>query len=352
MIWWLFMGLEHFPQELFQLDSAHLLEHYATLTADIKEAYALGETIGVPRIKESVDQIFILGMGGSAISGDVLRIWLDEIGCKLPVHVVRDYSIPAHMTAQSLVFAISYSGNTEETLSAYRKAMRITKNTVSLSSGGKLKETSTLSRLAHLPVPKGFEPRTAALSYLLFPLIKILERLDIIPSQRHAIDRLTNDLVKPDFKKIAISMSAKLEGKIPLVYASQRYFPLAYRCKTQLNENAKIHAFAGAYSEINHNELLAYTHSQEKYHVLCFIMDSDHRRIKKRMTQCKELTQKANGATTEIKLSGPSFLTKLFSGFIIGDLTAYYLGLRYREDPSQVKLIESFKKKMGTYIAN
>lgn len=351
-MWWLSMGLEQFPKEAFQLDSAHMLEHYATLTTDIKEAYALGETIGVPRIIEPVDQIFILGMGGSAISGDLLRVWLDEIGCTVPVHVVRDYSVPNHMTSQSLVFAISYSGNTEETLSAYRKAMRVTKNTVSISSGGKLEETSTLSRVAHLPIPKGFEPRTAALSYLLFPLIKILERLNIIESQRHAIDKLVIDLVKPDFRKIAISMSAKLDGKIPLVYASQRYFPLAYRCKTQLNENAKTHAFAGAYSEINHNEILAYTQSQEKYHVLCFIMDSDHRRVKKRMTQFKEFTQKADGATTEIKLSGPSFLTKLFSGLIIGDLTAYYLGLRYQKDPSEVKLIESFKKKMGSYIAN
>jgi glucose/mannose-6-phosphate isomerase len=340
-----------FPQNSFYLDTENMLEDYARLTNDIREAYSLGETIGIPVLKDPIDQLFILGMGGSACSGDLLKLVLEELQCPIPVHVIRDYSIPAFMTDKSLVFAISYSGNTEETLTAYRKAMRITKNTVAVASGGKLAETAQVTRTPFIPVPKGFQPRTAALSYLLFPLLKVLERMALIPSQKHAVDKLTRDLVKPDFKKIAISLSEKLTGKIPLVYASQKYFPLAYRFKTQLNENAKTHAFAGAYGEINHNELAVYENDQSKFHVVTFIVDSDHRRIHKRMSLLKEITQKAKGSTTEVKLSGPLFFTKLYSGLIIGDLTAYYLALRYGRDPSKVDAIEQFKKKMGSYIS-
>ena len=94
-----------------------------------------------------------------------------------------------------------------------------------------------------------------------------------------------------------------------------------------------------------------YETNQEQYHVITYVVDDDHRRVHKRMAFMKEITQKAKGSTTEIKLSGPSFLTKIYSGIIIGDLTAYYLGLRLGKDPSKVEAISQFKKKMGPYIS-
>jgi glucose/mannose-6-phosphate isomerase len=341
---------EGFPKNYAHVDSQHLIEQYAQLTADIKDSYALGDTIGLKPLKEPIDHIFIIGMGGSAISGDLLRLYLESMKYKIPITTVRDYSIPPYMTKNSLVFAISYSGNTEEVLSAYRQAMRITDNIIAISSGGKLEEITSMNRKPFLPIPKGYQPRTAAITYLFFPLIKILERFGEIPKQDSTILKLATDLSKPDFKKIAISISAKLYKKIPLVYASAKYYPLAYRLKTQLNENAKTHAFSGSYSEINHNEIVALEQSQELYHVITYVFDDDHRRIKKRMSLIKELNQKANGGTTEIKLSGPNQLTKMFSGIVIGDLTSYYLALRYGRDPSPVKLIEDLKKKLGSYI--
>ncbi len=343
---------EGFPKNYEHVDSQRLIDQYGQITADIKDAYKLGDTIGLNPLKEPIDHIFIVGMGGSAISGDLLRMYLESLDYKVPITTVRNYDLPPYATKNSLVFVISYSGNTEETLNAYRRALRLTKNLIAISSGGKLEEVSSLNRMPFLPIPKGFQPRTAAISYLFFPLLKILERLGEIPKQDAVVLELANDLSKPDFKKIAISISAKLYKKIPLVYASEKYYPLAYRLKTQLNENAKTHAFAGAYSEINHNEILALEQSQELYHVITYIFDDDHRRIKKRMSLIKEINQKAGGGTTEIKLSGPNKLTKMFSGLLIGDLTAYYLALRYGRDPSPVKLIEDFKRKLGSYIPN
>ncbi|MEA3399189.1 MAG: bifunctional phosphoglucose/phosphomannose isomerase [Patescibacteria group bacterium] len=342
----------NFPKNFMHYDSQKLLEEYNELTANIKSAYKLGDTVGLPSLKEDIDHVFVIGMGGSAISGDLLKLFLESEGYSKPVSVIRDYKVPLYMTKNSLVFVISYSGNTEETLNAYRRTLRKTDNVIAIGTGGKLEETANLNRRSFLPVPKGHQPRTAALSFLFFPLIKILERLDEIEKQEHKIAKFVNDIVKPDFKRLAISISAKLFEKTPIIYASSKYYPLAYRLKTQINENAKTHAFANQYSEINHNEILALERSQEEYHVITFQFDDDHRRIIKRMGFIKEMNQKAEGSTTEIKLSGPNILTKMFSGLIIGDLSSYYLALRYGRDPSPVPTITKLKEKMGSYISN
>lgn len=345
------MVLGTFPDDYMQVDKANLLDQYTTLTKDIKDAFELGETIDLPK-KKDFDHIFFIGMGGSAISGDMFKAYLEDIGCILPVSVIRDYDVPKTLTKDSLVFAISYSGNTEETLSAYKRANRISSTVISLASGGKLEEVANATRQTFIPVPKGYQPRTAALSYLFFPILRVLERYKIIPPQSSTVDYLRTNLAKPDFKKLAISISEKLVDKTPLLYSSSKYFPVAYRCKTQCNENAKVHAFANTYSEMNHNELCALEQSQSPYHALVFEYDDDHRRIKKRMEKVKSMMQKAGGSTTEIKLSGPDMLTKLFTGILIGDLTSFYLALRYERDPSSVDKIEQLKKDLGSYISS
>jgi len=165
-----------FPQNFMHYDSEKLLDQYNEPTANIKSAYKLGDTVGLPNLKDPIDHIFILGMGGSAISGDLLKMLLESKEYPIPITVVRDYDIPPYMTKKSLVFAISYSGDTEETVNAYRRALRKTENIIAIGTGGKLEETANLNRRAFLPIPKGYQPRTAALSFLFFPLIKILER--------------------------------------------------------------------------------------------------------------------------------------------------------------------------------
>lgn len=339
-----------FPEDYFHFDKDNLLDQYARLGGDMKAAYELGEETDLFTLKEQPDAIYFIGMGGSSISGEFLKLYLKRLGVFIPVVIVRTYDLPPTVTEKSLVLTVSYSGNTEETLSAYRQAGRITKNIVGFASGGRLEEVAKMQRLPFVKVPKGFQPRTAALSYLFFPIIRVLERLKLIPSQKADVEHLVKDLIKPDFKKFAIAVSEKLVYAIPIIYASQEYFSVAYRFKTQINENAKRHAFAHSYSEFNHNELLGYTTLDAKYSIITFRFDDDHRRIHKRMDIVKEITNKAGVETTEIKLSGGHFLTKLFSGIVIGDLISYYLALRYRIDPSPVTLIENLKEKMGPVL--
>ncbi|MGM5480624.1 MAG: bifunctional phosphoglucose/phosphomannose isomerase [Nanobdellota archaeon] len=339
-----------FPQDLLEYDSDNLLSKYSSLHHDIKEAYNIIEQFSLPTDSSQIDSIVVLGMGGSALSGELLRLYLDHLGVSLPVTISRSYDIPSSVSQNSLVFAISYSGNTEETISAYRQALRKSSRCIALSSGGKLEEITSVNRNAHIKIPKGFQPRTASLTYLFFPLLRVLEEYGIIPSQEHQLDQLLNGLSKPDFNALAISISEKLIGKTPFIYTSGYYSPVGYRLKTQFNESAKIHAFSNHFSELNHNEMMGFTKDSLPAHIILFNLDDDNRRIKKRMALTRELLAKEGAETTELKMSGDHFLTKVFSSLIVGDLTAIYLALRYETDPSPVPLIESFKERLGPYI--
>ncbi|MCA9478042.1 MAG: bifunctional phosphoglucose/phosphomannose isomerase [Nanoarchaeota archaeon] len=341
---------ESFPDEYYHLDKQKLLNQYGQLAGDISAAYNLAKDIEIPPSKTPIDHVFFLGMGGSAISGDLMHIYFDHLKISVPITVVRDYDIPHTMTEHSLVFAVSYSGNTEETISAYRQALRVTKKVIAVSSGGKLEEIAKVNRNTHIVVPKGYQPRTAAISYLFFPFLQLLERYKILAPQSAEVEAVIRGVTKPDFKTHAITISEKLHNKIPLIYASGKFYPLAYRFKTQINEHAKTHAFCHEYSEFNHNEILGYENLLAQHHVVVYRFDEDHRRIKKRMDIVRSLLSKQGVETTDIKLSGDHFLTKIYSTIILGDLVAYYLALRYQIDPSPVTMIESLKEQMGPFI--
>ena len=340
----------NFPNDYYQYDKAGYLSQYDKVPGDIRASYDLTKDIDLPELGKEVDHVFFLGLGGSAISGDIIRVYFNYLKVNVPITVVRDYDIPHTMTDKSLVFAISYSGNTEETISMYRQALRVTKKVVAVSSGGKLEEIAKVNRNHHVLIPKGYQPRTAAITFLFFPFVRMLKRYNVLPHQEADVERIIRGVAKPDFKSIAIDISEKLFNKIPIIYASGKFYPLAYRFKTQINENAKVHAFSHSYSEFNHNEILGYENLLARHHVVTFRFEEDHRRIKKRMDIIKGLLQEKDIQTTEIKLTGDHFFTKIYSTIMLGDLIAYYLALRYKVDPSPVDTIESMKEQLGPFI--
>lgn len=339
-----------FPRDYLQFDHSNILSQYSQLPKDIEKAYDLGNYFLTTELKHEVDHIFLIGMGGSSIAFEFLKSYLTFLGIKKSMTIVRDYAIPAHLTKNSLVFVASYSGNTEETLSAYKMAYRITTNIYSVSSGGKLKDLCVINKTPFMEVPKNYQPRTAAISYMFFPFLKVLETLGFISFQKDSISKLTSTISKPNFTDLAISISEKLYEKIPLIYASSLMYPVAYRMKTAINENAKVHAFSHEYSELNHNEMLAFTNLKGNFHIVVFKFNHDHRRVQKRMDLTKEITNTKGVATTEIALNGEDFLTKMFSAVYIGDLISIYLALRYELDPSPVQMIEDFKNKLGPFV--
>jgi glucose/mannose-6-phosphate isomerase len=337
------MGEEQFPEDYTKYDKEDMKKELDDFPNQIRDAYRTTVTVG---FKEPIRNIIIMGMGGSGIAGQLMRLYLQDLG----LHIVTNesYKVSRAGDKNSLVFINSYSGNTEEAVSSYRDAVRRKCNIISISSGGRLEELARMNRTKHIRLPKNLQPRVA-IAYSFFTMLKVLESLNMMASKEKEVKKLVEILSKQKMDRFAISFSEKLVGKTPIIYSSGRFYPVAYRWKTQFNENAKIHAFAHKFSELNHNELVGYQKLLTKYHVIILKADDDHRRIQKRMVLTRDLVQQHGVDSTEVGIKGP-LLNKIFTAVHMGDLIAYYLALRYKTDPSPVSIIEDFKKKMGPFV--
>jgi len=334
------------------IDSKNMRKQILDFSNQLWEAYKLGSDIVIEN--KNIKDIVCCGMGGSGISGDILSSYLKLINpsdrkTRLPfVYSVKDYNLPSVVGKNSLVFIISYSGNTEETISCYKDARRKDASIVILSSGGILERKSKIDNIPFVKLPSGFEPRIA-LAYTFFPLLKILDKNEIIGSQEDAVKKLIQNLKKPVYDETAKKLSKKLEGRVPLIYSSHQFYPVAYRWKTQFNENAKTMAFCNEFSELNHNEINAFSNLTASFHLIILVDEGQFSRIKKRMNITQEILKKKL-PITKLLINGNCALTKIFSSIHLGDLTSYYLSLIYKTDPSGVPVVEELKEKMGAYI--
>jgi len=335
-----------FPDDYYQYDKEEALKTIRNLPEHIREAYKQATTITPER---SFTKLVIAGMGGSGIAGALLKLVLDaDPECTISVETAKGYEAPKSVDENTLLIAISYSGNTEETLSTYKTAIRKGCQAILISSGGKAEELAKINNHQHVKIPSGLQPRMA-IAYLFFPLIRIMENAGIIKSKEKEVKALIEALRRQDITETAISLSGKLYEKIPLIWTDTSFYPVAYRWKTQINENAKTPAFSHELSELNHNEILSFTNTTTPFHVIILSTDKDHRRITKRITLLKDILQRQGVPVTEIALRG-GLLNKVFSAIHLGDLTSYYLALRYETDPTPVTLIEQFKKDLGPFL--
>jgi len=288
-----------------------------------------------------VDKIIVAGMGGSAVGGDLLKLYLHDL--KIPIMTIRDYKLPNFVDENTLVFAVSYSGNTEETLSAFEDATKRKAKIVAITSGGRLSEEAKKV----IKIPRGLQPR-AALGYLFFPVLGVLVNSGIAKENSGDVKEMLDILSNTgDFKSFGEKLAKQIGNRTPLIYASEQFSAVAYRWKTQFNENSKVAAFTHNFSELNHNEIVGYqTMSREKF-ITIFLRDNfDNDRIKKRMDITKEIiSQKVD--VVEIFTKGSSLLSRLFSALYYADFASYYLALQNKIDPTPVAVIENLKKKLS-----
>lgn len=323
------------------IDKGNMLEVIKDFPRQCKEALALTKGLSVPG---EIRNIVVCGMGGSAIGGDLLKAYMNS--SSVPVHVNRDYKVPGFVNDKTLVFAVSYSGNTEETLSSYYDAHQKKAKIVGISSGGKLAEEC--SRL--IKIPAGMQPR-AALGYLFFPMLGVIHNANLAKVRNEDLNEMF-DLLKKSEKPMAEAeaLAKKLKEKIPLIYSSEQLYPVAMRWKTQINENAKMAAFWNVFPEMNHNEIAAYQSMDSKYAPV-FIRDkNDNERVKKRMDICKGIMEKRM-PVNEVYTQGNSLLARMFSTIHLGDFLSYNLALWNRVDPNPVYIIEDMKKKLGNMFS-
>ncbi|MEK6983393.1 MAG: bifunctional phosphoglucose/phosphomannose isomerase [Nanoarchaeota archaeon] len=319
------------------VDNSNMLKVIEDFPQQCRTALELPKGMSV---SGKVDKIVVCGMGGSAVGGDLLKIYLHN--AKIPIFVVRGYNVPNFVDENTLVFAVSYSGNTEETLSAYEDALKRKAKIVAVTSGG------SLGQLAKkvIKIPSGLQPR-AALGYTFFPVLGVLANSAIVDVKSAEISEMLSILSKTnDFKSLGEKIAKKIQNRTPIVYASELLGAIAYRWKTQFNENSKIAAFCHVFSEMNHNEIASYQSMSKDRYTAIFIRDKeDNERVKKRMDITKEIIS-TKVDVEEVFTKGEHLLARVFSGIYYGDFVSYYLALANKTDPTPVTVIENLKKKL------
>ncbi|MCX6821385.1 MAG: bifunctional phosphoglucose/phosphomannose isomerase [Candidatus Aenigmarchaeota archaeon] len=315
------------------------IKKYPEMCAD---AIKLAEKVDIPDYK--FDKIVVCGMGGSAVSGDLLKDLLKN-RISIPIAVCRDYHLPAYVDEKTLTFCISYSGNTEETLSQFVDCIKKKSKIIGISSGGKLEEWCKRFKLPYVSIPSGYQPRSA-LPYLLFSMIVCLQKNGVVNLQKE-IDETIELLkrIKTDsIKKLANSM----KDSTIIVYSSDEFSGVARRVKTQINENSKMPAKYDVFPELDHNEIVGY--QNERLNKNCFVLilrDKDEpEEIKARIEITKGLIKDKVKGMEEIWAEGKSKLARMMSLIFLGDALSYELAVLNDVDPVEVENIGILKKKL------
>ena len=318
-------------------DKSHYLQVIDNFPAQCKQAIDLvqGKTI-----TGEIANIVICGMGGSAIGGDILRCLMKDTN--MPVFVNRGYELPEFVDAYSLVILLSYSGNTEETLSCLYQAKDKEAHIYAITSGGALAEQCDKV----IKIPGGMQPR-AALGYLFFPVLGLLGNSGILKSTGEDFQDMLKAITDVEaIKDQAKAIAKKIKEKTALIYASRTMGPVAYRWKTQINENAKQPAFANVFSELNHNEIAGFQFMNRNEYIAILLKDEhEDPRMAKQMNTAKEVID-SRIDVIEVPLNGNVLLTKMFWAIFLGDYVSYYLAMHNRTDPADVEVIEWLKKRL------
>jgi glucose/mannose-6-phosphate isomerase len=295
--------------------------------------------------------LIVAGMGGSAIGGTLARAVLGDRASR-PIVVMRDYGVPSWTTPDATVLCASYSGNTEETLAAFEAAGALGARRVVATTGGKLAEAARAEGVPVIPLPGAFQPR-AAVGYMLVIALEVAAACGAAESLHSEIDVAaahTEELVAewgPEGAEdsLAKQLARGLDGTVPQIAGAGLTAPIAYRWKTQMNENAKVPAFASALPELNHNELVGWSGAAElgRFSAV-FLDDSDlHPRVRQRIELTRGLIGAAAAATFRVESRGETRTERLVSLVLLGDLVSLYVAVLRGIDPTPVAAIEQLK---------
>lgn len=296
------------------------------------------------KIEDKFSKIIICGMGGSTLPANILLTYLPDL--KVPLYIHRSYGLPSQADEKSLVIVISYSGNTEETISATEEALRKGLKTVAITCNGKLKELAEKEDLPLVLIPQtGIQPRCAT-GYLFSALLKVLSNSGIIKDKSEEILEMAENLNPINFENKGKSLAKKLIGKIPIVYASNNFKSLARVWKIKFNENSKIMAFWNYFPELNHNEMVGLTSLKGNFHFIILRDINNQPKILKRMELFADLAKEKGAEVDFVELTGANNLEKIFNNLILSDWASYYLALEYKVNPMPIEIIEEFKKRL------
>jgi len=342
------------------LDTLNMLGLTMDYPKQFREGYALGMNFPLPKIPARVDEVVIFGTGGgSAASANLIRPYLFD-RTSVPIVSVQGYNAPGYVDQNTIVFAVSHSGKTEEINSAASQAIAKGATVIGLGAGGKLYANLTAAGQPYLEVPGGFMPRIA-IGYIMMPILTLLSRWGLVPDFKAEFDEavaLMEELAveygpdAPVATNRAKQLAETFGPQIPVIYGfADQYDAVAWRIKNQLGENSKYMAFWNTIPHLHHDEAVGWDMQPELCQHLGFLLlrdgEAETEQMQKRWAATTEILTERMGAVDTVWAKGTGRLARMLSLVTVGDFFTMYMALRKDVDPTPVAIIDLFKKKVG-----
>ncbi len=345
---------------LVTTDTLHFLDEVAGLPEQLAAAHEVASKVRIDQLphESQVRNIVVLGMGGSGISGDVVAAaFNDEL--PVPLTVLKQMRAPAFVGEGTLAFAVSYSGDTEETVSMANAVVECGAHLVAISCGGELAALAARAGAVHLPAPDGYLPR-AAIGALVAPLLVTLFRMGLAPGvhanlmmaqQQLASRRAKCRLEVEGAANPARELARQVGRTIPLIYGGGALGGVAaYRWKCDVNENAKAAAFWHQYPELDHNEICGWGQHGDVTRQLFSLIELrhgfEHRRLAPRFELTRDIISECVHQVLSVQAEGDGRLAQLLDLMYMGDWFSCYLALQNDVDPGPIDAIFDLKARM------
>jgi glucose/mannose-6-phosphate isomerase len=336
-----------------RLDAAGMLDHMHQFPEQCRLAWEKVLRFALPPEYSLVDKIVILGMGGSAIGGDIARrLALAE--SRVPVWVHRDYGLPPFVDRSTLVIASSYSGNTEETLSAFTASLKTPAKKLAITAGGRLKQLAEKEGIPAFSIDYQAPPR-AAFPHSFVPMVGIFQKLGLLGDKSadlkqalKILNKLAGDLVEtnPLVGNPAKQLAARLWGHLAVIYGGEILSEVGRRWKTQLNENGKAWAFFELFPELNHNAVAGYDFPPEvRDRVFVVLLHSAlfSPRSQLHYEATAKLLAELGISHEVVEAVGKTALAQVMSLVLFGDYVSLYLAMLNETDPTLLAAVDFVK---------
>ena len=331
-----------------QLDQSSALQVIGSQPQQLKQAFDVTPPAG------DYSNIVLAGMGGSALAAEFVASWLwDRL--PVPLNIFRDYKLPKFVGKGTLLIASSYSGNTEETLSAFEQAEKTGCQIIVISAGGKLQQHAQEKGYPFIQIPAGYQPRMAVL-FSVKALAVVLQQLGLVKGVVGELEEAADKAAElqdweaqiPSEQNLAKQIAQHVYGSPAVIYAGPSLGFLAMKWKIDFNENGKNVAFYNVLPELNHNEFMGW-HNPEGVQLKTIELwsNQDNTQIQKRFEVSNELLKGKLPDPLIIQAQGGSQLEQMLWAFQLGGFASLYLAFLNKVDPTPVALIEELKKRLA-----
>lgn len=314
----------------------------------LKDAIRIGENCHLSPFDKKINNVIVVGLGGSGIGGTILSQLL-KAECPVPILTNKDYDLPNWVDENTLVIGSSYSGNTEETIAALEKAAKTGSEIVCVTSGGKLKSMAEENSWNHILIPSGNPPRSM-LAYSLTQLLFIAKHYGLCGKQRLVELKSAQALLEAQEKAIisdSLEVAKAVNDKRIIFYSDSAYEGIAVRYRQQVNENSKQLCWHHALPEMNHNELVGWAGGDEGLAVFMLRNTDDHPRTQTRMELCKGVFKKYTNTTVEVYSAGDNLIERSFYHILFGDWLSIHLAEMNNIDPVEIEVINFLKGELA-----